>query len=158
MNTRRTIVGAGIACLIVVPFATDALAQQRSLYQQTQFKGLDIGKLTGDVYYARMDDYVSAFMVTSEGIVLVEPIGTEMAAWLKGELARRFNVPVRYVIYSHSHWDHASGGSVYADTARFVGHENLLKNLAMPPASTALPQNVRAQDTNSDGRIDQSEA
>jgi glyoxylase-like metal-dependent hydrolase (beta-lactamase superfamily II) len=135
-----------------------AEGQQRSIYQQTQFKGLDIGKLTGDVYYARMDDYVSAFMVTSEGIVLVEPIGTEMATWLKGELARRFNVPVKYVIYSHSHWDHASGGSVYADTARFIGHENLLKNIAMPPASTALPPNVRAQDTNSDGRIDQAEA
>jgi len=128
------------------------------MYQQTQYKGQEIGKLTGDVYYARMDDYVSAFMVTSEGIVLVEPIGTEMATWLKAELAKRFNVPVKYVIYSHSHWDHASGGAVYADTARFIGHENLLKNIAMPPANTPLPQNVRAQDTNGDGRIEQSEA
>jgi hypothetical protein len=35
-----------------------------------------------------MDDYVSAFMVTPEGIILVEPVGTEMATWLKAELAR----------------------------------------------------------------------
>src|SRR5207248_4582398 len=83
--------------------------QQRSLYQQTQYKGQEIGKLSGDIYYARMDDYVSAFMVTTDGIILVEPIGAEMATWLKAELARRFNVPVKYVIYSHSHWDHASG-------------------------------------------------
>src|SRR5882757_4150534 len=68
-------------------------AQQRALYQQTQYKGQEIGKLTGDVYYARMDDYVSAFMVTRDGIVLVEPIGTEMATWLKAELARRVAVP-----------------------------------------------------------------
>jgi hypothetical protein len=34
-----------------------------------------------------MDEYVSAFMVTSDGISLVEPIGTEMATWLKAELA-----------------------------------------------------------------------
>src|SRR4029450_2325242 len=101
-----------------------ALAQQRSLYQQTQYKGQEIGKLTGEVYFARMDDYLSVFMVTSEGIVLVEPIGPEMATWLKGALAQRFNVPVRYVIYSHSHWDHASGGAVYADTARFIGQEH----------------------------------
>ena len=132
--------------------------QQRSFYQQTDYKGQEIGKLTGEVYYARMDDYVSVFMVTSEGIVLVEPIGTEFATWLKGELARRFNVPVKYVIYSHSHWDHASGGAVYADTARFIGHENMLKNLAMPPAGTPLPQNVRAQDKNGDGRIEPEEA
>ena len=144
--------------LLCLMSAVQAWPQARALYQQTQYKGQEIGKLTGDVYYARMDDYVSAFMVTPEGIVLVEPIGTEMATWLKAELARRFNVPVKYVIYSHSHWDHASGGAVYADTARFIGHENVLKNIAMPPASTALPQNVRAQDTNGNGRIEQSEA
>src|SRR5438093_708347 len=91
------------------------LMQARATYQQTQYKGQEIGKLTGDVYYARMDDYVSAFLVTPDGVVLVEPIGTEMATWLKGELARRFNTPVKYVIYSHSHWDHASGGAIYAD-------------------------------------------
>ena len=133
-------------------------AQQRSFYQQTQYKGQEIGKLTGDVYYARMDDYVSVFMVTPEGIVLAEPIGTEFATWLKGEMDRRFHVPVKYVIYSHSHWDHASGGAVYADTAQLIGQDNLLKNLAMPPASTPLPPNVRAQDKNGDGKIEPGEA
>jgi len=148
-----------LACIaLLLTLMAGLEAQQRSLYQQTEYKGREIGKLTGDVYYARQDDYVSAFMVTTEGIVLVEPVGTEMATWLKGELARRFNVPVKYVIYSHSHWDHASGGSVWADTARFIGHENLLKNIAMPPANTPLPQNVRAQDTNGNGRIEESEA
>src|SRR3974390_2157384 len=107
-----------------------APAQQRSFYQQTEYKGQEIGKLTGDTYYARMDDYVSVFMVTPEGIVLVEPIGTEFATWLKGELNSRFHVPVRYVIYSHSHWDHASGGAVYADTARFLGQESILNNIS----------------------------
>jgi glyoxylase-like metal-dependent hydrolase (beta-lactamase superfamily II) len=82
----------------------------------------------------------------------------EFATWLKGEMASRFHVPVKYVIYSHSHWDHASGGAVYADTARFIGHENMLKNIAMPPADTPLPQNVRAQDTNGNGKIEASEA
>src|SRR5438093_1765780 len=136
----------------------DAWAQQRALYQQTQYQGQEIGKLTGDVYWARMDDYVSVFMVTPEGIVLVEPIGTEFATWLKAELSRRFNLPVKYVIYSHYHWDHASGGAVYADTARFIGHESMLKGLAMPATGTPLPQNVRGQDTNGNGRIEQGEA
>jgi glyoxylase-like metal-dependent hydrolase (beta-lactamase superfamily II) len=137
---------------------SSAWAQQRSMYQQTDYKGYEIGKLTGDTYYARMDDYVSVFMVTPEGIVLVEPIGTEFATWLKAEIAKRFNVPVKYVIYSHSHWDHASGAAVWADTARLIGHENMRKNIAMPPASTPLPPNVRAQDANGNGRIELSEA
>src|SRR5262245_32746235 len=105
-----------LVCACVIAFPSLAAAQPRASYQQTQYKGQEIGKLTGDTYYARMDDYVSVFMVTRDGIVLVEPIGTEMATWLKAELTKRFNVPVKYVIYSHSHWDHASGGSVYADT------------------------------------------
>jgi glyoxylase-like metal-dependent hydrolase (beta-lactamase superfamily II) len=157
MNTRR-LIDFVFACLLSAALATEGWTQARALYQQTQYKGQEIGKLTGDVYYARMDDYVSAFMVTNEGIILVEPIGTEMATWLKAELAKRFNMPVKYVIYSHSHWDHASGGALYADTARFIGHENMLKNIAMPPANTPLPQNARAQDTNGNGRIEQSEA
>jgi glyoxylase-like metal-dependent hydrolase (beta-lactamase superfamily II) len=133
-------------------------AQQRSFYQQTQYKGQEIGKLTGDVYYARMDDYVSVFLVTPDGIVLAEPIGTEFATWLKAELDKRFHVPVKYVIYSHSHWDHASGAAVYADTARLIGHENMLRNIAMPPANTPLPANVRALDKNSNGKIEPEEA
>jgi len=154
MQTNNLLLAAGLLAALTTSLA----AQERSFYQQTDYKGQEIGKLTGDVYYARMDDYVSIFLVTSEGIVLVEPIGTEFATWLKAEMAKRFAVPVKYVIYSHSHWDHASGGAVYADTARFIGHENMLKNIAMPPANTPLPANVRAQDKNGDGKIDPAEA
>src|SRR5688572_19309654 len=157
MNRSRFRIAA-CAFGLLLALSPSAWAQPPSLYQQTQYKGREIGKLTGDVYYARMDDYLSAFMVTPEGIILVEPVGTEFATWLKGELAQRFKVPVKYVIYSHYHWDHASGGAVFADTARFIGHENMLKGIAMPPANTALPQNARAQDTNGNGRIEETEA
>ena len=88
----------------------------------------------------------------------VSPIGTDMANWLKGELDQRFNVPVKYVIYSHYHWDHGSGGAVWADTARLIGHENMLSALDMPPADTPLPDTARAQDSNGNGRIERSEA
>jgi glyoxylase-like metal-dependent hydrolase (beta-lactamase superfamily II) len=154
---QRFVTSLAVVCLTPV-FLSTASAQSPALYQQTQYKGREIGKLTGDVYYARMDDYLSAFMVTRDGIILVEPIGSEFAAWLKGELAQRFKVPVRYVIYSHSHWDHASGAAVYADTARVIGHANLVKLLELPPPSTPLPQGLRAQDTNANGRIERGEA
>ena len=150
----RTLVFA-IAC---VGIAAIAGAQPRSIYQQTAYKGQEIGKLTGDVYYARMDDYLSVFMVTPDGVVLVEPIGTEFATWLKGELATRFKLPVKYVIYSHHHWDHGSGAAVFADTARIVGHEAMLPRLAMPPANTPLPQNAAKQDRNGNGAIEGDEA
>jgi hypothetical protein len=42
--------------------------------------------------------------------------------------------------------------------ARIIGHEAMMKRLAMPPAETPLPQNVRMQDANGNGRIESSEA
>jgi glyoxylase-like metal-dependent hydrolase (beta-lactamase superfamily II) len=119
----------------------------------------EIGHLNGDVYWARdFDLHLSVFMVTPEGIVVADPIGTEFATWLKAELTRRFNVPVRYVVYSHKDWDHASGGAVFADTATFVAQENTPLHLGMPPAITPLPEGAAAMDQNRNGRLEQAEA
>jgi glyoxylase-like metal-dependent hydrolase (beta-lactamase superfamily II) len=103
------------------------------------------------------------FLVTDEGIILADPINTGFATWLKGELDKRFDVPVRYVLYSHHHGDHASGGDIFADTAEFVGHENMLDHLAMPPESTPLPLEgqyaiAATMDANGNGRIEKGEA
>jgi len=153
---RYTLAALGCAAIALPGF--DVAAQPASLYQSTTYKGRAIGNLTGDVYFARLDDYVSAFMVTPDGIVLVEPFGTDFATWLKGELDSRFGVPVKYVIYSHSHADHSSGAAVFKDTARIIGHEALLGLLALPAANTQLPLNVRGQDANGNGRIERPEA
>ena len=70
------------------------------------------------------------FLVTPAGIILGDPINETFAPWLKSELDTRFpGRPVRYVVYSHSHFDHAAGGAVFADTATFVAHENMLRNM-----------------------------
>ena len=71
-----------------------------------------ISHINGDAYRATVDNHGTVFLVTPEGIILADPIGPGMAEWLKGEFDRRFGVPVRYVVYSHYHWDHASGGGV----------------------------------------------
>jgi len=89
----------------------------------------EIVPLTGDLYRARNGNWWAVFLVTPDGIILGDPINPAFATWLKDELGKRFTVPVRYVVYSHSHFDHAAGGAVFADSARFVGHENMLRNM-----------------------------
>jgi len=81
-----------------------------------------IGNVTGDLYRFQQNNHYGVFLVTDEGIILADPISHDNAVWLKGELAERFGVPVKYVIYSHDHADHTSGGEVFADTATFVAH------------------------------------
>ena len=89
-----------------------------------------ITKVTGNIYRAGNGNWWSMFVVTPKGIILADPINPEFAAWLKGQLAQRFpGVPVRYVIYSHSHWDHIEGGGVFADTATFIGQEGVARNM-----------------------------
>jgi glyoxylase-like metal-dependent hydrolase (beta-lactamase superfamily II) len=114
-------------------------------------------------YRAMTNNSGTVFIVTDEGIILADPINPEFAAWLKEEFDRRFGVPVKYVVYSHYHWDHASGGGVFADTATFVGHANIFKYLEMPPESTTLDdvigqyEPVAALDTNGNGVVERDE-
>jgi len=90
----------------------------------------EITQITGDLYRARNGNWYTVFLVTPAGIILGDPINETFAPWLKGELDVRFlGRPVRYVVYSHSHFDHAAGGAAFAATATFVGHENMLRNL-----------------------------
>ena len=87
-----------------------------------------------------------------------DPINRDFSRWLKGEIATRFRVPVRYVLYTHRDWDHASGGVVFADTAQFVGHVNMLAGLAAPAGNPPLPSAEAALDTNRNGLIERAEA
>ncbi len=95
----------------------------------------------------------TVFLVTSDGIILADPGRVEFAEWLKTELSGRFGQSVKYVIYSNHHPDHASGGTVFADTATFVGHEQTTIDLNAP-----LPNNAADLDANGNGRVEIIEA
>lgn len=108
--------------LLTLSLAQSVLAQPPRMQRQ-------IVHVTGDVYRANNGNWWAIFMVTPDGIILGDPLNVPFATWLKGELDDRFGLPVRYVVYSHSHWDHAEGGRVFADTATFVAHANMLLNM-----------------------------
>ena len=105
----------------------------------------EISNVTGDLYRVTDSAHRTVFLVTSEGIILADPISVDFANWLKAERASRYDVPVRVVLYSHYHDDHASGGDAFADTATFVGHENMIPNLEAE-AGNPVFANVRPPD------------
>jgi glyoxylase-like metal-dependent hydrolase (beta-lactamase superfamily II) len=119
-----------------------------------------IEQVRGDLYKIASGPGVAAvtvFLVTADGIVLADPLSPEFAAWLKAELATRFpGKPVRYVLESHYHWDHARGGGMFADTAKFIGHANMPKNLELPLNQARPPGDT--DDVNGDGRMTREEA
>jgi glyoxylase-like metal-dependent hydrolase (beta-lactamase superfamily II) len=82
----------------------------------------DITKLADDVYLFRHQFHQAIFITTSEGVIVTDPISAEAATWLKAEIKKLTDRPVRYVVYSHHHSDHITGGSVFADQATFISH------------------------------------
>lgn len=99
----------------------------------------EITRITGEVYRFRNNFHYSVFAVTPDGIIATDPIDADAARWLKRELKRRFNKPVRYLIYSHDHADHISGGEVFTDTAVVVAHERAKEKVIGEKRPTAVP-------------------
>lgn len=107
-----------------------------------------ITQVTGDLYLAKNDNHYTVFLVTPQGIVLADPISRDFSMWLKSEITARFrNRPVRFVLHSHHHFDHASGAEVWNDSAEIFAHESfgaeLKKSAAAVPdryAEVRLPE------------------
>jgi glyoxylase-like metal-dependent hydrolase (beta-lactamase superfamily II) len=118
----------------------------------------EIVNITGQLYRAQNNNHYTVFLVTPEGIIMSDPINRDFARWLKAEFAARFKQPARYVLYTHRDWDHASGGVVFADTAEFVGHQNMLVALAPPSGNPPLTEAAQKMDANRNGLVERSEA
>ncbi|MGH7402486.1 MAG: MBL fold metallo-hydrolase [Candidatus Rokuibacteriota bacterium] len=100
----------------------------------------EITKLAGEVYRFRNANHYSVFAVTPAGVIATDPINADAARWLRAEITRRFNQPVRYLVYSHDHADHIAGGEVFADTAVVVAHADAKPVIAGERRPTAVPQ------------------
>jgi len=84
---------------------------------------------------------ISSVIATGEGLIVVDATcrseGT--AAWLKGELKKRFKQPVRYVVLSHDHEDHICGLDVFDDTAMTVAQVKTREAVVREKRNTSVP-------------------
>jgi glyoxylase-like metal-dependent hydrolase (beta-lactamase superfamily II) len=99
----------------------------------------EISRIAGDLYRFRTGGHFSVFFVTPAGIIAADPIDADAARWLKAEWIKRFAKPVKYLIYSHDHADHSSGGEVFADTAVVIAHERAKEVILNQRRPTAVP-------------------
>ena len=137
------------ALLLLYPAPAPTQAPQRSGPPRT------FVQIKGDLWRAGNGNWWSLIYVTPEGILLVDPISPDFATWVKGQLAARFaGKAVRYIIYTHSHWDHVGGAGVFADShPHIIGQERILKN--MDGRFPHMPGNMI--DRNHDGMIESEE-
>ncbi len=100
-------------------------------------------KVTENVYIFRMGGHQSMFVVTKDGVIATDPVGLRRPAaktYIE-EIRKITQAPIKYVIYSHSHYDHIAGGQPFKDLgARFIAHNNAVARLKqLKPADIVIP-------------------
>ena len=127
---HRPVVAALAALFAAAPLAA----------QQRQFETTPIAD---GVYQFRWQGHNAFFVVTDAGVVAVDPISLEAAATYAAEIKRVApGKPLRAVVYSHHHSDHATGAAVlrraFGGNAPIIAHANARTRILAEPDS-ALP-------------------
>src|SRR6187200_2127339 len=83
---------------------------------------------TDNVYLFRYQGHQSMFIVTPKGVIATDPIGRyrpEAVTAYLAEIKKVTDQPVKYLIYSHAHFDHVAGGKPFKDQGAIViAHKN----------------------------------
>jgi glyoxylase-like metal-dependent hydrolase (beta-lactamase superfamily II) len=108
---------------ILAAAALPAFAQAPTppLFSTTKVEGTD------GVYIFRYQGHQAMFVVTPDGVIATDPVGERRpaAAAYIAEIRKITQAPIKYVVYSHSHFDHIAGGKPFKDAgAVFVAHKN----------------------------------
>jgi glyoxylase-like metal-dependent hydrolase (beta-lactamase superfamily II) len=86
-------------------------------------------------------------LITKDGALVVDPAMTCTAGWLRDEIRKRFNVAVKYVVYTHGHADHVSGGQIFQkDGAIVVANQRAVEPIVGERIPTAVPDRVFDKD------------
>ena len=99
---------------------------------------------TDNVYTFRNGNSLSMFIVTSEGVIATDPVGygrPQGGATYVAEIKKVTSQPIRYLIYSHHHFDHIAGGRAFKDAgARIIAHRRAKERLeVLNDPNTVLP-------------------
>jgi len=88
-------------------------------------------KVAGSVYMLEGSGGNIGALVGNDGIILVDDQFAPLSDKIKTALAAISNKPIRFIINTHYHFDHADGNKVYgSEGAVIVAHENVRKRLS----------------------------
>ena len=102
-------------------------------------------KVTDNVYIFRYVGHQSMFIVTPAGVIATDPISLRRPAKPYIDAIQAVTkAPIKYVIYSHSHFDHTAGGQPFKDLgATFIAQRNAKERIAeLKLADVVVPDHV----------------
>jgi glyoxylase-like metal-dependent hydrolase (beta-lactamase superfamily II) len=97
------------------------------LYAVTKVEGTD------NVYIFRYQGHQAMFIVTKDGVIATDPISygrPQAAQAYLDEIRKITKAPIKYLIYSHHHYDHIAGGEPFKKAgATVVAHRRATERL-----------------------------
>jgi len=127
--------------LALLAFISAAIAQPaQSPFSTRKIDGTD------NVYLFRYQGHQSMFIVTPKGVIATDPIGRyrpEAVTAYLAEIKKVTDQPVKYLVYSHAHFDHIAGGKPFKDQgAIVVAHKNAKTHFEWAKKQGALLDSV----------------
>ena len=102
-------------------------------------------KVTDNIYIFRYVNHQSMFIVTPAGVIATDPISLRRPAQPYIDAIQAVTkAPIKYVIYSHSHFDHTAGGKPFKELgATFIAQRNAKERIAaLKPPDVVIPDQV----------------
>jgi len=85
-------------------------------------------KVADNVYIFRYGGHQSMFVTGKNAVLATDPISylrPQAATTYIEEIRKVSAAPIKYVVYSHHHYDHIAGGKPFKDAgAKFIAHKN----------------------------------
>jgi glyoxylase-like metal-dependent hydrolase (beta-lactamase superfamily II) len=127
-----------MAVLACAAFAAWAQPPQRPMFETRKVERTD------NVYVFRYGNHQAMFVVTRDGVIATDPIGygrPQAATTYIDEIKKVTNKPIKYLIYSHHHYDHIAGGQPFKDAgAKIIAHKRAKERLErLEDPATPLP-------------------
>ena len=139
----RSFISLVAAALLALSLGAPVQAQQpeRPPFATTKVEGTD------NVYIFRNGNHQSMFIVTAEGVIATDPIAygrPNGGQTYVDEIRKVTNKPIKYMIYSHHHFDHIAGGDAFkAAGAKFVAHKRVKERLSvLKDPHTVMPDEL----------------
>src|SRR3989475_1685167 len=129
---------AALACGLAAASAAWSQAPARPQIATTKVDG------TEGVYIFRNGNHQAMFVVTRDGVIATDPVAygrpTGGATYV-AEIKKVTDKPIKYLIYSHHHFDHIAGGKPFKDTgAVIIAHKKAKEHLVvLKDPATVLP-------------------
>ena len=138
MERRFTLSISAVLLATVISMPAMAQQAQRPPTEATKVEG------TENVYIWRNQNHQAMFIVTKDGVIATDPVayGRPTGGQQYVDAIKKItDKPIKYLIYSHVHFDHIAGGKAFKDAgARVIAHKNAtarLKTLKDP--NTVIP-------------------